>query len=77
LQLYGSDLTILKEKVAGIAQNAEPVDKVVRAVVHALTASRPKTRYFLRYRNRFLFRGFRIVPDVVRDWIVLRQMGLP
>jgi NAD(P)-dependent dehydrogenase (short-subunit alcohol dehydrogenase family) len=76
MYLYRAELEILKKKVARLAGGAQPVDSVVRAVVHALTAPRPKTRYFLRYPNRFLFRGFRIVPDVIRDWIILRAIGL-
>jgi NAD(P)-dependent dehydrogenase (short-subunit alcohol dehydrogenase family) len=76
MQLYETDLTATRKLVAEIASKAEPVDIVVRAVVHALTARRPKTRYFLHFRNRILFRGFKMVPDVIRDWIVCRVMGL-
>jgi len=67
----------VRKAVAEIARNAEPVDVVVRAVVHALTAPKPKTRYFLRFRNRFMFRGFRVVPDAIRDWFVRRALKLP
>ena len=77
MKLYETDLAVVRKLVAEIASNAEPVDIVVRAVVHALTARRPKTRYFLHFRNRILFRGFKMVPDVIRDWIVCRVMGLP
>jgi NAD(P)-dependent dehydrogenase (short-subunit alcohol dehydrogenase family) len=77
MALYESDLAILRKSIAKVANQAEPVDVVVRAVVHALTAANPKTRYFLNYRNRFLFRGFKVVPDVIRDWIICRVMGLP
>jgi NAD(P)-dependent dehydrogenase (short-subunit alcohol dehydrogenase family) len=76
-QLYEPDLKVVRECVAKIARNAEPVDIVVRAVVHALTSPKPKTRYFLHFRNRFMFRGFKVVPDVIRDWIICRVMGLP
>lgn len=76
MALYEPDLTMVRKRIAKIASQAEPVDIVVRAVVHALTASKPKTRYFLRFRNRILFRGFKLVPDVIRDWIIRRNMGL-
>jgi NAD(P)-dependent dehydrogenase (short-subunit alcohol dehydrogenase family) len=77
MALYESDLAVVGKSIAKIASQAEPVDVVVRGVVHALTAPNPKTRYFLNYRNRLLFRGFKVVPDVIRDWIVRRVMGLP
>ncbi len=77
MALYNPDLTVVRKNIAKIANQAEPVDIVVRAVVHALTAPNPKTRYFLHYRNRLLFRGFKVVPDVIRDWIIRRVMGLP
>ncbi len=77
MALYEPDLTIVRKSISKIANQAEPVDVVVRAVVHALTAPNPKTRYFLHFRNRLLFRGFKVVPDVIRDWIIRRVMGLP
>lgn len=76
MKLYEQDLTAVRKVIAKIARNAEPADIVVRAVVHALTSPKPKTRYFLKFSNRFLFRGFKVVPDVIRDWIIRRVMGL-
>ena len=75
IALYESELAKVRTIVAKIAAQAEPVEVVVRAVLDALTATRPKTRYFLHYRSRFLFRGFKVVPDVVRDWIIRHVMG--
>jgi NAD(P)-dependent dehydrogenase (short-subunit alcohol dehydrogenase family) len=75
LALYEPELTKVRNSVIKIAAEARPAEIVVRAVVHALSAPSPKTRYFLCYRNRFLFRGFKIVPDVFRDWIVRLIMG--
>ncbi|MGW8257221.1 MAG: SDR family NAD(P)-dependent oxidoreductase, partial [Thermoguttaceae bacterium] len=77
MNLYEAEISILRKAIEKIASNAEPVDSVVQAVVHALTSPNPKTRYFLRFRNRFLFRGFKVVPDVIRDWFIRRSIGLP
>jgi NAD(P)-dependent dehydrogenase (short-subunit alcohol dehydrogenase family) len=76
LKLYERDLEIMKKAIDKIAKNAEPVDIVVRAVVHAMTSPKPKTRYFLHFRTRLLFRGFKVVPDVIRDWIIRQVIGL-
>jgi NAD(P)-dependent dehydrogenase (short-subunit alcohol dehydrogenase family) len=77
MALYVADLAVVRKNIAKIANQAEPADIVVRAVVHALTASNPKTRYFLHFRTRLLFRGFKVVPDVIRDWLIRRVMKLP
>jgi NAD(P)-dependent dehydrogenase (short-subunit alcohol dehydrogenase family) len=76
LSLYETDLAALRRTVGRIAGKASPVDRVVRAVVHALTADRPKIRYFLGFRVRFLFKGFRMAPDRLHDWIARKTMGL-
>jgi len=77
MALYVLDLAAVRNNMTKIAKQAEPVDAVVRAVVHALTAPNPKTRYFLHYGNRLHFRGFKLIPDVIRDWIIRRVMRLP
>jgi hypothetical protein len=54
-----------------------PVEKVVRAVLHALSARRPKTRYYINLQTRLVFRPFKLVPDRIRDWFIRRGIGLP
>jgi NAD(P)-dependent dehydrogenase (short-subunit alcohol dehydrogenase family) len=77
MQLYEADLAAVRRSVAESIRTASPVDRVVRAVVHALTARRPKTRYYLGWDVRLPFKIFRMVPDRLRDQIVRRAMGLP
>jgi NAD(P)-dependent dehydrogenase (short-subunit alcohol dehydrogenase family) len=77
MKLYEADLAAVRRAVAQTTKTAAPVDRVVRAVVHALTARRPKTRYFLGWGVRLPFKIFRIVPDRLRDRIVRRAIGLP
>ena len=76
LEPYQADLDALRAKTKEIVKTAMPVQKVVDAVVHALTASRPKTRYFITWKTRLASRIFRLVPDRIRDWILRREMGL-
>jgi NAD(P)-dependent dehydrogenase (short-subunit alcohol dehydrogenase family) len=76
LPLYENDIAMLRRTVGRITGKAAPVERVVRAVVHALTAERPRIRYFLGFPVRFAFRGYHMVPDRLRDWIVRRAMGL-
>jgi short-subunit dehydrogenase len=54
-----------------------PPDRVARAVEHALTAGRPRTRYIVGF-DATVQRILRdVVPDRMRDGIVARQLGLP
>lgn len=76
LALYQSDLETTRATIAEAARTAAPVERVVRAVVHALTARRPKTRYCIGWQVRVAFKGLRMLPDRLRDWIILRAMGM-
>ena len=75
--LYQSDLTAMRQAVDKSIRTADPVDRVVRAVIHSLTSNRPKTRYFLGWHVWFSFKGMRLINDRVRDWIVRKLIGLP
>jgi NAD(P)-dependent dehydrogenase (short-subunit alcohol dehydrogenase family) len=77
LRLYQTDLDAMRRAVDHSIRTAWPVERVVRAVVHALTARRPKTRYFLGWHVRFPFKGMRLLNDRLRDWIVRKLIGLP
>ena len=76
MELYRANLDTFREAVEQIARNSMPVERVVRAVVHALTARRPKVRYFITWQTRFSFKALKMVPDRLRDWILRRQLGL-
>ncbi len=76
LALYEADLAALRRSVDRSILAASPVDRVVRAVVHALVAKRPKTHYFLGWGVRVCFKGTKMLPDRLRDWIVRKLIGL-
>lgn len=75
--LYGPSFqamgaTIKKSERQGIAP-----DRVARAVEHALTASRPRTRYVVGVDAHALSFLRWLLPDRLFDWIYHRAMGLP
>ena len=76
LAMYQRDLEALRKSTQKLADTALPVDRVVRAVMHALTAARPKTRYPVGLQTHLLFRLVKWVPDRLWDRIVQRAMGL-
>jgi len=75
--LYEADLDALRRVTQKIADNAMPVEKVLRAVRHALYARRPRTRYPVGTEARLTYRFLRFLPDRLRDRVIRRGIGLP
>jgi len=74
--LYDSPITAARQAADRILKSAIPTDAVAKAVTHALTAKRPKTRYIVGRDARLMALLARFVPDRVSDWLIVRQMGL-
>ena len=71
------DLEQMRTAARRMDRSAMPVAKVVRAVVHALTSRRPRTRYPLGWRTRLGIAALPVLSDRIRDWFVRRSMGIP
>jgi NAD(P)-dependent dehydrogenase (short-subunit alcohol dehydrogenase family) len=77
LVLYAEALEAFKRTSEHAAKNAaDPMD-VARAVEHALTAVKPKTRYVVGRRARIGAAMALLVPDRMRDTMVAKAMRLP
>lgn len=74
--LYQADVESFRTAFAKVADKAIPVRHVVRAVVHALTARRPKTRYRVGADARVGVPLVRLLPDRWRDYLVRKELGL-
>lgn len=75
--LYAEAIEALRKAAAHAAKNAvDPLD-VARAVEHALTASRPRTRYVVGREAKIRAAMALFVPDRVRDNLVAKAMRLP
>ena len=75
--LYGDQIERIRVATERIAARGMPVERVVRAVVHALSARRPRTRYPLGGDTRRFLILSKFLPDRVRDWLLRRALGLP
>ena len=75
-ELYGDALARAEERLEQTARRGAPPEKVARAVAHALTASRPRTRYRVGGDVRVAAALVRLVPDRLRDRLVARAGGL-
>jgi NAD(P)-dependent dehydrogenase (short-subunit alcohol dehydrogenase family) len=67
---YGSALEGMKPRYA---RHGIPTDAVVQAVVHALTARKPHTRYRIGWEGRIAWAISRL-PDRLRDVLILSQL---
>jgi NAD(P)-dependent dehydrogenase (short-subunit alcohol dehydrogenase family) len=77
MAMYDADIQAVRKVVGDIAKTAPSPDKVVKAVIHALTARRPKTRYPIGLQTRLMFRAIKWLPDRLWDRILQRAMQLP
>ena len=73
IELYADALESMTRITEECIRTAMPVEKVTKAVRHALCARRPKTRYLLvSPLAKVLFPLICGLPDSVRDWVVRR-----
>lgn len=77
LGLYAPAVAAVKKAVADAARRAIPPDAVVRAVVHALTAPRPKTRYLVGWDAKIRAWMVKLLPDRVADHLLVALLKLP
>ena len=63
----------IREEIVRSAARALPPEAVADAVVHAITASKPKTRYVVG-RDAQFWLLLNYLPDRVRDWLILRNL---
>jgi short-subunit dehydrogenase len=75
-ELYGAAIEAVERAAGRAARHAMPTGAVVRAVAHALTAPRPKTRYLVGRDARVQALVARL-PDRLRDRLLTRAMRLP
>ncbi len=74
-ELYGPAMEQARESVAQAGQSAAPVEQVVEAVIHALTSEHPQTRYLIGRGTWLAALMAKLMPDRLRDHIILRWRG--
>jgi len=74
--LYGQAMNIVRKKMQNLASGGISADIVAQAVVHALTAKQPKTRYLVGQDAKIGAVLKHILPDKLHDRIILYSMGL-
>ena len=75
-ELYGAELDRLSELTVQSMKRGIPPEQVADAVLAALTAPKPKTRYLVGRDARLQATLQTLLPDRVRDRLVARFMGV-
>ncbi len=75
-EFYPRELELLRKLPARMNQMAFPPEKVSRAVVHALTAGRPRIRYIVGLEAKVMVRFYALTPARIADWITIKAMGV-
>jgi NAD(P)-dependent dehydrogenase (short-subunit alcohol dehydrogenase family) len=76
VELYSAGIEALRRGITQAERAGVPPLEVAKAVAHALTASRPKTRYVIGRDARTRLAISRLLPTRAMDRLVARVMGL-
>jgi NAD(P)-dependent dehydrogenase (short-subunit alcohol dehydrogenase family) len=71
--LYSGLMATLREEAMQGARHAAPVSAIVKVVVHAMTARRPRTRY-VAGNDTWVWRLLNLLPDRWRDRLILSRI---
>ncbi len=74
---YDPAIAAMRRAADKTARAGIPPYAVAKAVAHALTAKKPKTRYVVGRDAQLQAALAKVVPDRMRDWLIVRELGLP
>jgi len=75
-ELYGKAIASYRKVTRNLAERGIEPDKVAEAIEHALTASRPRSRYLVGLDARVQARIKLVIPTRIWDRVVARVMNL-
>jgi NAD(P)-dependent dehydrogenase (short-subunit alcohol dehydrogenase family) len=73
-RLYGATLDAVRRRVVQRSQTGTSAREVAKAVAHALTARRPRTRYLVGREVKAIAILVKFLPDRVRDWFIMQAL---
>ena len=74
---YDAQFAAIRKVVEKSLDLAAPPDDLAKAVAHALTAVRPKTRHHAGHGSKEAYVAARTLTDHTKDRVVAREVGLP
>ena len=75
-RLYSQQIAAIRKAVEKAEADAEPPSVIAKAVAHALTSGKPKTRYLVGHGGRQT-QAAAALPDRARDRALALELGLP
>jgi NAD(P)-dependent dehydrogenase (short-subunit alcohol dehydrogenase family) len=75
-QVYVDQLEKVREAARAMGDTGMPVERVVRAVRHALLSRWPRPRYPVGFRTRLAIWAYANLPNRWFDWFMAQAMGL-
>jgi NAD(P)-dependent dehydrogenase (short-subunit alcohol dehydrogenase family) len=75
-RLYKKQIAAIRKAMQKAEADAEPASVTAKAVAHALTSDKPKTRYLVGHGGRQTALAAAL-PDRARDKALVRELGLP
>ena len=75
-RLYKKQIAAIRKATEKAEADAEPASVIAKAVAHALTSDKPKTRYLVGHGGRETELAAAL-PDRARDKALVRGLGLP
>ena len=76
LEVYGDAIGKFEDVARETGEEGEPPIEVAKAIEHALTADKPKTRYLIGRRAKAQAVLKRVLPDRVLDRLIAKQLGI-
>ena len=74
---YDAQFAAVRKVVEKSPESAAPADDLAKAIEHALTADKPKTRYHAGHGSKEAYMAARTLSDRAKDMAVAREIGLP
>ncbi len=75
-RLFEQQIAAIRKAVVKAEADAEPPTVIAKAIAHALTSDKPKTRYLAGHGGRQTAVAAAL-PDRARDRALVRELGLP
>jgi len=75
-ELYGRSIAAYRAVARRTGERGIPPERVAKAIEHALSARRPRTRYLVGLDARGQALLARVLPDRLIDWLVARATGM-
>ena len=75
-RLYEQQIAAIRKAVEQAEADGEPPTVIAKAIAHALTSDKPKTRYLAGHGGRQT-QAAAALPDRARDLALARELGLP